>query len=399
MAQAQRCLSYKADGFICGKMTTGGHRCGTHENQYRRNGPFREDQCEFARNGRRCPDVKMEGSLICEHHHNHFAELRRQRAQRERAMEELREHRRQRDERVEEIVTGFRGRNPRPAWQDVIREMHTDTITGNQTREIAYIVTLRYTASQIIVWPPTIVEQYWEWLDGGMVGPEPQNQPLPQFDNLILPRARPVRAAPAPPAARLQALARDTQNVHTREVAEQTNESTKKLLEEFERSCTTKNMRAPDWFAAKWLTERYGRWDRIVRVVTDMQHWYATHTCRKTNDHLYKKCLDGLYMLIKKTTDEEVRKELYKRAFEECEEAVGMCCEGHMSRVCNVMVGFDDAFKPPVPIGELLQNAIARIAQLEKETSEKIAEANKVFDELNVPAPDRAVWLEALEGY
>ena len=383
---------------MCGKMTTGGHRCGTHQNQYNRNGPFREDQCEFVRNGRRCPDVKIQGSLICQHHHDHFVELRRVHEQRRRAMAELAEHRRQRDERIEEIVTGLRARNPQPTWQDVIREMHTDTITGNENRDIAYLVTLRYAAGQIVVWPPTLIEEYWWWLDGGMVGPEPQNQPLPQF-NAPIPRNRPVREAPAPPVARLQALARDTQNVHTREVAEQTNESTKKLLEEYEKSCTTKNMRAPDWFAAKWLTERYGRWDRVVRVVTDMQHWYATHTCRKTNDHLYKKCLDGLYMLIKKTTDEEVRKELWKRAFEECEEAVGMCCEGHMSRVCNVMVGFDDAFKPPVPIGELLQNAIAKIAASEKEAAQKLIDAQKVFSELNVPEAERGVWLEALESY
>lgn len=385
-----QCLSYKADGHMCGKMTTGGHRCGTHQNQYRRNGPFLENQCEVVRNGHKCPDVKMEGALICQHHHDHFAELRRQRAQRGRAMEELREQRRQRDEAVEQVVAEMRARNPRPTWQDVVRAMHTDSITGNRTREIGYIASLRYAATQIVIWPPRLIEEYWAWLDGGMTWEEPREQPLPHF-------GPPRRQAPAVP--RLQALARDTQNVHTREVAEQTNASTEKLLEEYERSCTTKKMRAPDWFAAKWLTERYGGWERVVRVVNDMQHWYSTRSCRTNNDHLYRKCLDGLYMLIKKTTDDEIRKELYKRAFEECEEAVGMCCEGHMSRLCNVMVGFDDAFKPPVPVGELLQNAMAKIAQSERDANDKVAEANKVFDELNVPEPERLVWLEALEGF
>lgn len=391
---------------MCGKMTTGGHRCGTHQNQYERNRPFLNNQCEVVRNGRKCPDVKMEGALICQHHHDHFAEMRRHQAQRARAMEELREQRRQRDEAVQQIVAEMQARNPRPSWQDVVHEMHTDAITGIRGREIGVLASVSYAATQIVVWPPTIIEDYWWWLDGGMIGEEPQARPLPVVfdvvdnprvdDNAPIPRTRPVRAAPAVP--RLQALARDTQNVHTQEVMGQTNEATKKLLEEYEKS-TTKKMRAPDWFAAKWLTERYGGWTRVVRVVNDMQHWYATHSCRTTNDHLYRKCLNGLYMLIKKTTDEEVRKELYKRAFEECEEAVGMCCEGHMSRLCNVMVGFDDAFKPPVPVGELLQNAIAKIAASEKEAAEKIAEAQQVFEELKVPEADRGVWLEALEAY
>lgn len=396
MAQVQRCLSYKADGHMCGKMTTGGHRCGTHQNQYERNLPFRNNQCEVVRNNRKCPDVKMEGALVCQHHHDHFAEMRRHQAQRARAMEELREQRRQRDEAVQQVLAEMQARNPRPTWQDVVRAMHTDSITGNRTREIGYLVSLSYAATQIVIWPPRIIEDYWTWLDGGMTWEEPQPQPLPHFEAPppILP---PRRQAPVVP--RLQALARDTQNVHTREVSEQTNEATKKLLEEYEKSCTTKKMRSPDWFAAKWLTERYGGWNSVVRVVNDMQHWYATRSCRTDNDRLYARCLDGLYMLIKKTTDDEIRKELYKRAFEECAEAVGMCCEGHISRLCNVMVGFDDAFKPPVPIGELLQNAMAKIAQSEKDANDKVAEANKVFNELNVPEPERLVWLEALEGY
>jgi ATP-dependent DNA ligase len=398
MEQVQRCLSYKADGFICNTMTNGGHRCGVHLNQYNRNidryGEFLENQCEIVKNGRKCPHAKIEGSLICQRHSDAFREMRMVQEERQRERAARDQERRDRDARVNTLVELLRARNPRPTWQAVVEEMYEHFENGDYTREIAYLISRVYAAREIVIWPPNLIDQYWSWIDDGRVGEAPQLQQLPQFDHVP---AVPRRAAPAAP--RLQALARDTQNVHTREVSEQTNESTKKLLEEYERSCKTKRFRSPDWFAAKWLTERYGTWGRVVRVVTDMQHWYGTRTCRTENDWLYTKCLDGLYMVIKRTTDEEARKELYKRAFEECEEAVGMCCEGHLSRLCNVMVGFDESFKPPVPIGELLQNAMAKIAQSEQEANDKIAEATKVFNELNVPEPERVVWLEALEGY
>lgn len=397
MADTVHCRSYKADGFICGVRVIGeGHRCRTHQNQYNRNveryGAFLENQCEIVKNGRKCPHAKVEGSLICQEHHDTFTEMRRVWRQRQIEREDIRQQRIQRNLIVDAIINVLRARNPRPTWQNAIRELYQHVVNGEQLREIAQLATVRYTGSQIIIWPPTLVDDYWRWLDNGMVGEEPQAQEYPA----PLP---PAHHMGPPPVHRLQALARDNQNVHTQEVSEQTNKSTEKLLDEHRKSCSTKRMRSPDWFAAKWLPERYGGWAQVSRIVNDMQHWYATQTCRTENDRLYAKCLDGLYMMIKKVDNDDTRKELYKRAFEECYEAVGMCCEGHISRLCNVMVGFDDSFKPPVAIGELLQNAIAKIAASEKETVEKIAEAQKVFSELNVPEADRVVWLEALEAY
>ena len=393
MAQAQRCLSYKADGHMCGKLTTGGHRCGTHQRQYERNAPFLENQCEIVKNGRKCPHPKIEGSLICQRHSDAFREMRmvEEERQRQRAIRD--QERRERDARVNTLVELIRARNPRPTWQAVIEEMYEHFENGDYTREIAYLISRVYAAREIIIWPAQLIDEYWWWIEDGRVGPAPQLQQLAP-----VPLPLPLRRAPAVP--RLQALARDSQNVHTREVAEQTNESTEKLLDFYEKNCKTKRFRSPDWFAAKWLPEKYGSWANVVRVVEDMQHWYGTRTCRMENDRLYAKCLDALlYNMLEKTEDEDTKKELFKRAFEECSEAVGMCCEGHISRLCNVMVGFDDSFKPPVPIGELLQNAIAKIAQSERDANDKIAEAVKVFNELNVPEPERVVWLEALEGF
>jgi hypothetical protein len=93
--------------------------------------------------------------------------------------------------------------------------------------------------------------------------------------------------------------------------------------------------------------------------------------------------------------NDETKAEIYKRIFEECNESVGMCCDGHISRLCNVLVGFDDAFKPPVPLGELIQNEMAKIAMSEADTDEKIRLATAFFIEYKVPEEDRVAWLDA----
>lgn len=405
MAQAIRCRSYKADGALCGIMTRGGPRCGRHENQYlkylERYGPLRENQCEKIRGPRigRCQTDKIEGSCVCQFHFDEFARMREERERQRQAALERANQRREVERLVEAAVDEMWARNPRPTWQQVTREYFNEYFGAVENQQhlgiIGLAIARRYAARQIVVWPPRLIEDYWEWLEDGQQGPEPQAQPLPQFN--VPPPQAVRRAAPAVP--RLQALARDTQNVHTREVSEQTNGATEKLLKFYDNNCTTKKFRSPDWLAAKWLPERYGSWNVVANVVDDMQRWYNTKTCRVNNDFLYRKCLDALYQMIKQVKDDETRKELFKRAFEECSEAVGMCCEGHVSRLCNVMVGFDDNFKPPVPIGELLQNAMAKIAQSDVDANDKVAEAMKVFNELNVAEAERVVWLEALEGF
>jgi hypothetical protein len=149
------------------------------------------------------------------------------------------------------------------------------------------------------------------------------------------------------------------------------------------------------WLIARWLTMSIDTWPNIVRVGDDMWRWYTTRTCRTPDDRLYKRALDGLYLILRDTTDESVRRELYKRTWEECLESVAMCCDGHISRLCNVLVGFDEAFPPPVPFGEVLQARMSAIAAMDVDSEEKVRQATAFFDEFAVPEVDRVAWLDA----
>lgn len=177
----------------------------------------------------------------------------------------------------------------------------------------------------------------------------------------------------------LQRIADDGQNVHTGHVNKQTNESLQRLMET--PVPPSQNTLAEIWKFAK-----------KKRVQTDMKKWYGVETCRQEKDWLYKKTLDGLWARIKASSHKD---ELTKRLVEEATESVGMCCDGHIARLCNVLVGFDDLFVPQISTGEALQQKISAIASLDISVEEKVGEAWTVFEELAIPMEQREAWIDA----
>lgn len=236
---------------------------------------------------------------------------------------------------------------------------------------------------------------YWEWAVNGQVGPEPVREIRVPIAPAQAGRgwAAAQIAAIAPRPAGLAALARDNQNVHTRVVTEQTNKATEKLLAvKVPETQQTEKTLALVWIGGVGGKISYGQ---FLRVATDVNKWFNTKDCRIDNDNLYRKLLRGLVALIGSEKDEERRSEMHRRCWEECNEAVGMCCEGHISRLCNVLVGFDDDFQPPVPFGEILQSKMAAISAMDLSDEEKRKLANAFFDEHKTPVEERTAWLDA----
>jgi hypothetical protein len=387
----QRCMAIKLDGLPCTRMGNGVVReecphlryCGTHWTAYNRhvaqqldlhpnvNPHHQPGMCHsFTRTGW-CGNPAAPGTITCQ------AELDRRRAEQEMAQRRI----------IAEgmVDVGFQEyivRVPPPTWIEVVLDLFQNRPDLHDM--IRYRIALRYFHARAMDHgiPRWQFEDYLRWVRGGRVGLEP-----------VMMRDV-VQPPPPPPRQGLAAIAHDRQNVHTRYVSEQTNRGLEKLLHKQATHPRTLNA-SSGWLIARWLTMSIDTWPTIVRVGDDMWRWYTTRTCRTPEDRLYKKALDGLYLIVRDTTDESVRRELYKRTWEECLESVGMCCDGHISRLCNVLVGFDDAFAPPVPFGEILQARMSMIAGLDVDTEEKVRQATAFFNEFAVPEVDRVAWLEA----
>lgn len=191
----------------------------------------------------------------------------------------------------------------------------------------------------------------------------------------------------------LERIANDTQNVHTKEVVEQSNKIIDKLLT---LSATKPTLdRVPELLGSKWLLRPWGSWKHSKPVIEDMLVWYNTSLCKTQDDWLYKKVLNGLYIYTANIKDDETRREVRYRIFQECKDAVGMCCEGHISRLANALVGFDEEAVPQVSTGETIQQQMSAIANMDITVEEKYIKAKLVLSELKVPELKQKEWLDA----
>ena len=189
----------------------------------------------------------------------------------------------------------------------------------------------------------------------------------------------------------LALLASDSQNIHTKTVYKQTNASI--LL--IEQVSVSKSQRTMDEIFTAWLClDKDG--NMLTNVHKDMLRFVNSSRDdeKDVKDYMYRRILRGLWAKIK-TFEEETKKELINRLWEECLESVEMCYDGHVSRLTNVLVGFDEAFKTPLSAMEAFQNAMSVISNSELSHEEKIAEATKAMNDMSMPSGERAMWLEA----
>lgn len=186
-------------------------------------------------------------------------------------------------------------------------------------------------------------------------------------------------------------FALDPQNVHRKEVAKNTNKATKFLL-------SVKLPAKGQDTLWKMLAMKFAEFaggvpmGLYVDVLSDIERWSKKDTCREDGDFLYGRLLYAMIVYIQKS---EHANELWKRLWEECCEALYMCCEGHISRLCNVLIGFVEGLDPPVALGEILQQKMAAIASQDIPDADKKRLANDFFDEHGVPDAERVDWLNA----
>ena len=193
----------------------------------------------------------------------------------------------------------------------------------------------------------------------------------------------------AGPVENLGKIANDSQSVHSVSATRSTNDGIF-ILEKQE---------VP--FGQKTVDEIREAWSKkfnptqVDRLIQDMKDWGSRPQVMDKKKNIYKSVLRGLWAKIKSFNDAELKAELVKRLFEECSEALGMCADGHVGRLVNVLIGFDEQFKSNISPKEYFQNNMALIAKSEVPLAFKIDQAKKLMDEVDIPQEERDAWLEA----
>ena len=185
----------------------------------------------------------------------------------------------------------------------------------------------------------------------------------------------------------LRAFATDPQSVHRSSVQNSTHKAVVELLS-----------RPPPPAGQDTLPEIVGifntnaalRWpsndvrDTVITELTDNYFNMAAFSIS------YSSVLDYVWAYV---CGHAEKAELTQRLAEELYEGIGMCSNGKMARLINILQGYDESLETAAP-RELFQQRIAELAS--KPMSERTAAAHALFAEFRIPEDEHAVWLEPL---
>ncbi len=196
----------------------------------------------------------------------------------------------------------------------------------------------------------------------------------------------------------LRAFAADTQSVHRSSVQNSTHKAVVALLAR------------PMLEGVNSLEEAVASFGDPARVrwwangATEAARTAAANAARDlaitelTNDYFnteafnvrYGDVLDRVWTFIR---GHEHHNELCTRLAQETFEGRGMCSNGKMARLVNVLMGYDDTLMTEAP-REVFQFRIA--ALMKRPLAEREAEARALFTEFSIPEAEQDAWLEPL---
>jgi hypothetical protein len=177
----------------------------------------------------------------------------------------------------------------------------------------------------------------------------------------------------------LAAFTQDRQNVHRTDTVKYVY----KVIE------SLKNITIPE--DQKTVPEIITQCDLSARAIITLAIYYYESTEIYGIPNAYPKTLDSIWAFVKPHPE---KNELLSRVRDELTDNIGMCAQGNLSRLCNILSGYLEGVVPPRPRHEILQDRLADIA-LDDE-GDKVGRARLVLAELEVPPGDWAPWLAAL---
>jgi hypothetical protein len=198
-----------------------------------------------------------------------------------------------------------------------------------------------------------------------------------------------IQPVPGAPVARRLAnnlgdFNQDTQNVHTKEVVDPILETAKKMM-------TLSKKKSPEQDTFKDVIVACKLSDAARKQLCFM--YYSDEKIYNLKGPTYRLVLDGIWSYILKQK-EDIKKDILVRMSQELEDNVGMCPQGNLSRIINILSGFMEG--AAVIYKESLQDKMAKLSKIE-EKEVRIKKAKDVLKKDKVPEDQWSAWLEALE--
>jgi hypothetical protein len=198
-----------------------------------------------------------------------------------------------------------------------------------------------------------------------------------------------VMALPNPNV--LARFANDNQNVHTQLVVEQTKKNVAEILK----------ISVPVDY--RWqrntLSMTYKTIILFCRLSPKSTWQFTSMYCSDATIYdlepgIFGKVVDGVWQFISKSPDKQ---DLKKILTSELRDNIGMCAQGNLSRICNVLQGYLEGIGQKESVSEILGREFPKLMEIENQV-EREARGAAILRENNVPENQWENWLEPLRA-
>lgn len=187
----------------------------------------------------------------------------------------------------------------------------------------------------------------------------------------------------------LEAFANDRQNVHTTAAVKQTLKVVNEILKievppEYRWNMTTVSKTMSEIISECELSPA-SAWQMVAKYCTDDRIYDLQRG-------IYGKVLDCVWQYIKNSTDKEDLKKILKV---EMRDNIGMCAQGNLSRLTNILAGYVECVVIEESITDKLGRLLPPLMEID-DIVERLNAAARIFVENGVPEDQWAVWAGGL---
>jgi len=209
-----------------------------------------------------------------------------------------------------------------------------------------------------------------------------------QQDNLIN-NLNAIGAAVRIQPRALAAFVADPQNVHTTEAVQQT----KDIVDIIRKIPVPEDYRWHPTLSSKTPFEIGMECKLSQKAAWQMMSQYAQDTAiYEIEIGIYGKVLDSVWQYIKNSSDKE---DLCRIIKHELEDNIGMCAQGNLSRICNVLAGYIEGIGPQESLAERLGRLLPPLMEID-DLIERIRQACMILRDNHVPPMEWDTWMEPL---
>lgn len=191
------------------------------------------------------------------------------------------------------------------------------------------------------------------------------------------------------PNENLRAFTNDPQNVHTRSAVQQTKDIVQRIL----------NIPVPEEY--QWNMNYCSKTPGEIIIdckLTPKAAWQMQAKYSQDDDiydmgkGIYGKTLDGVWQYIRGSKE---KADIISALRQELEDSIGMCAQGNLSRICNILAGFMDGVGSQESLAEMLGRQLPLLLDIENHII-RMKEAINIMGTNGVPKQEWLVWIEPL---